>query len=102
MCTGCYSADVLCPLQVNIETYLFRHFGPQKDKFSQGVTALQLLPSGNLLLGTGEGVVAEVRGAPHFRRVRTSRVPGAITSVALRGSGNQVGEGRVLIHSALS
>jgi len=74
---------------VNIETYLFRHFGPQKDKFSQGVTALQLLPSGNLLLGTGDGVVAEVRGAPHFRRVRTSRVPGAITSVALRGSGNQ-------------
>lgn len=81
-------------LQVNIETYLFRHFGPQKDKFSQGVTALQLLPSGNLLLGTGDGVVAEVRGAPHFRRVRTSRVPGAITSVALRGSGNQVREGR--------
>ena len=77
-------------LQVNIETCLFRHFGPQKEKFSQGVTALQLLPSGKFLLGTGEGVVAEVTGAPHFKRLRTARMPGAITSVALRGSGNQV------------
>ena len=77
-------------LQVNIETCLFRHFGPQKEKFSQGVTALQMLPSGKFLLGTGEGVVAEVTGAPHFKRLRTSRVPGAVTSVTLRGSGNQV------------
>ena len=77
-------------LQVNIETCLFRHFGPQKEKFSQGVTALQLLPSGKFLLGTGEGVVAEVTGAPHFKKLRTARMPGAVTSVALRGSGNQV------------
>ena len=75
---------------MNIETCLFRHFGPQKEKFSQGVSALQMLPSGKFLLGTGEGVVAEVTGAPHFKRLRTGRVPGAVTSVTLRGSGNQV------------
>ena len=49
-----------------------------------------MLPSGKFLLGTGEGVVAEVTGAPHFKRLRTGRVPGAVTSVTLRGSGNQV------------
>ena len=75
---------------MNIETCLFRHFGPQKEKFSQGVSALQMLPSGKFLLGTGEGVVAEVTEAPHFKRLRTGRVPGAVTSVTLRGSGNQV------------
>ena len=72
-------------------THLIRYFGPQKEKFSQGITALQLLPSGDLLCGTGEGVVAVLHGAPSFKRVRSGKVAGAVTSVALRGSGNQVG-----------
>ena len=84
---------------MNIETSLFRHFGPQKEKFSQGVSALQMLPSGKFLLGTGEGVVAEVTGAPHFKRLRTGRVPGAVTSVTLRGSGNQVCMGLTHTHT---
>ena len=75
---------------MNLKTCLIRYFGPQKEKFSQGVTALQLLSSGNLLLGTGEGSVAELKGAPSFKRVRSEKVAGAITSVSLRGSGSQV------------
>ena len=73
-----------------MSTHLIRHFGPEKDKFSQGVTALQLLPSGDLLLGTGEGVVTILHGAPGFKRVRSAKVAGAVTSVTLRGSENQV------------
>ena len=58
-----------------------------------------MLPSGKFLLGTGEGVVAEVTGAPHFKRLRTGRVPGAVTSVTLRGSGNQVCMGLTHTHT---
>ena len=59
-----YMSSSIVALQVNISTYLFRHFGPQKDKFSLGVIALKLLPSGNLLLGTGEGKIAEISTPP--------------------------------------
>ena len=107
-----------CP-QVNIGTCLFRHFGPQKEKFSLGVTTLKLLPSGNLLLGTGDGRVAELSTPPKglyslslslsltasisltdtgdrkqqskavFKKLRSTKIPGAVTSVALRGRGSQ-------------
>ena len=77
---------------MNTDTHLIRHFGPSKDKFSRGVSALQLLPSGNLLVGTGDGVLAVLQGAPGFKKVRSSgQVAGAITSVALQGSGEKVG-----------
>ena len=137
---------------MNISTCLFRHFGPQKEKFSLGVITLKLLPSGNLLLGTGEGKIAEIstppkgmyttgpvinfvykipfysifcfqrcqisnlEGAPKicqfilylsmfsysdmgdrkqqqskamFKKLRVTKLPGAVTSLALRGHGNQ-------------
>ena len=74
---------------MNITTRLFSQFGPQKDKYSLGVTALQLLPSGNILIGTGEGKIVEITGAPHFKRVRSCKAPGGITSVALRGKGSE-------------
>ena len=75
--------------QVNIVTRLFSQYGPQKDKYSLGVTAIQLLPSGNILIGTGEGRIAEITGAPHFKKVRSCKTPGGVTSIALRGSGSE-------------
>lgn len=75
--------------QVNIVTRLFSQFGPQKDKYSLGVTALHLLPSGNILIGTGDGKIAEIKGAPNFKRVRSCKVPGGVTSIALRGNGSE-------------
>ncbi len=81
----------LCLPQVNTDTHLIRHFGPSKEKLSRGVSALQLLPSGNLLVGTGDGVLAVLNAAPSFKKVRSSsRVAGAITSVAFQGTGNKV------------
>ena len=75
--------------QVNIATRLFSQYGPMKDKYSLGVTAIHLLPSGNLLIGTGDGRIVENTGAPHFKRVRSCKVAGGITSIALRGNGSE-------------
>ena len=86
-----------------ISTRLFRHFGPQQNKFSQGITALQLLPSGNLLLGIGEGKVIEVTGAPHFKKVRAVKVPGPVSSVVLTGSsGSQVSHTASTLHAVVA
>ena len=81
---------LLCSMQVSIETTLIRNFGPQKKKFSQAVTCIQLLPSGTQLLGTGEGLLVETQGPPNFRRTRSTKFPAGISSIALRGNGNQV------------
>lgn len=83
---GTTTGDVL---QVNINTKLLRHFGPQKEKLSLGVTSIQLLPSEDLLVGTGDGTIAVMRGAPSFKLLKSAKVVGEVTSVVLRGSGNQ-------------
>ena len=57
MYCGTTSGDVL---RINTNTCYVKDFGPQKEKFSLGIKSLQVLPSGNILLGTGDGVVAEL------------------------------------------
>lgn len=47
--------------QVNVKTRLFAHYGPEKEKFSQGVLALKLMKTGDILVGAGDGTVAQVR-----------------------------------------
>ena len=76
-------------LQVSITTTLIREFGPPKKKFAQGVGCIQLLPSGNFLLGTGEGLILETTGPPNFKKIRSAKFPAQITSISLRGGGNQ-------------
>ncbi len=74
----------MCYNQVNIQTNIIRKYGPQKNKFSQGVTCIQMLPSGNFLLGTGDGHLVEATGAPNFKKIRsTSKFPGKVTSVVV-------------------
>ena len=86
MYCGTTSGDVML---VNINTCLLKQFGPQKDKYSQvyiyiyvcyyihshisslsslqGIAVLKLLPSGDLIIGTGEGTVAAIRGKTYKR-----------------------------------
>ena len=45
---------------VNMASNNFQVQGP-KELFSLGVTALSLLPTGDLLVGTGDGTVAVVK-----------------------------------------
>ena len=56
---GTTSGDILA---VNMTTNNFQTVGPEKDKFSLGVTSLLRLGSGELLVGAGDGTVCVVGG----------------------------------------
>ncbi|KAI8512301.1 Cilia- and flagella-associated protein 52 [Branchiostoma belcheri] len=92
---GTTSGDILA---INTKTKLFQHYGPEKDKFSLGVTSMALLKTGNILVGGGDGTVAVVTQAVNkkdkkatFKKLanQTAKVEGGIKSVALRGEGHQ-------------
>jgi cilia- and flagella-associated protein 52 len=39
---------------------IYKRIGPVKRLFSQGITTISPLPNGDILVGTGEGVVAKI------------------------------------------
>ena len=82
---GTTSGDIL---EINMNTRLFRHYGPQKEKFSLGIQALQVLKTGDVLIGAGDGTVALLKGQS-YKRMRTTNVDGGVTSLTLRGVGHQ-------------
>lgn len=82
---GTTSGDIL---EVNMKTRLFRHYGPQKEKFSLGIQALQLLKSGDVLIGAGDGTVALLKSQT-YKKIRTAKIDGGVTSLTLRGAGHQ-------------
>ena len=64
---GTTTGDIIA---VNMSSKNFQAQGP-KDLFSQGVTAISLLPSGELLVGTGDGTVAVVKDKDaHFKKTK--------------------------------
>ncbi|XP_022080542.1 cilia- and flagella-associated protein 52-like [Acanthaster planci] len=95
---GTTSGDVL---QINIRNTLLSSHGPEKDKYSQGVTSLALLWTGEILLGAGDGTVAVIK-KEKFKKMKSHKIPGsgAITSLVLRGKGHQflVGTEKSQIH----
>lgn len=56
---GTTTGDIMA---VNMSSFNFQAIGPDKNRFSLGVTALCLLKTGELLVGGGDGTVAVVRG----------------------------------------
>ncbi|XP_071672676.1 cilia- and flagella-associated protein 52-like isoform X2 [Patagioenas fasciata] len=82
---GTTSGDVL---KVNTSSKVVTACGPQKKKFSMGVTALLLLKTGGLIVGTGEGTVALCTGSD-FQVKKRMRVEGGVTSLTCRGRGDQ-------------
>ncbi|XP_033117800.1 cilia- and flagella-associated protein 52-like [Anneissia japonica] len=84
---GTTSGDVL---QVSVDKQLFRHYGPAKNKYSLGITALALVKTGEILVGAGDGTVALIKGEK-FQKVKSTKIQhaGEITSIALRGHGHQ-------------
>ncbi|XP_029872159.1 cilia- and flagella-associated protein 52 [Aquila chrysaetos chrysaetos] len=83
---GTSSGDVL---QVNTNNKLMTDYGPQKEKFSSGVTALLLLKTGDLIVGTGGGIVALCKGS-NYKVMKKIQVQGAVTSLTCRGQGHQI------------
>ncbi|NWI62204.1 CFA52 protein, partial [Todus mexicanus] len=84
-CVGTSSGDVL---KVDMNSKLMTSCGPQKQKFSLGVTALLLLATGDVIVGTGGGTVALCKGS-NYKVMKEIQVHGAVTSLTLRGQGHQ-------------
>jgi hypothetical protein len=51
---GTTSGDIL---MIYIPAAQFKSIGPEKKKYSMGITAMQALVNGDILIGTGEGKV---------------------------------------------
>ncbi|XP_078426734.1 cilia- and flagella-associated protein 52 [Cetorhinus maximus] len=82
---GSTSGDIL---MISMKTGLLNNYGPLKNKFSLGITAIVELKSGDILVGSGDGVVALCK-APNFKPLKKVQVEGGITSISLRGQGHQ-------------
>ncbi|KFQ22946.1 WD repeat-containing protein 16, partial [Mesitornis unicolor] len=82
---GTSSGDVL---KMNTKSKLMTDSWPQKEKFSLGVTALLLLKTGDLIVGTGGGIVALCKGSS-CKVTKKIQVQGAVTSLTCRGQGHQ-------------
>eukprot|EP00357_Protocruzia_adherens_P026776 CAMPEP_0115010388 /NCGR_PEP_ID=MMETSP0216-20121206/23287_1 /TAXON_ID=223996 /ORGANISM="Protocruzia adherens, Strain Boccale" /LENGTH=624 /DNA_ID=CAMNT_0002378595 /DNA_START=28 /DNA_END=1902 /DNA_ORIENTATION=- len=76
---GTKTGDVM---EISVERALFKRIGPVKKLFAQGVTALELLPNGDILIGSGDGTVAKV-GCNDMRIKKQSKVLGSVTSITL-------------------
>ncbi|XP_066836432.1 cilia- and flagella-associated protein 52 isoform X2 [Anser cygnoides] len=54
----------------------------------KGITALLLLKTGDLIVGTGEGIVALCKGS-NYKAMKRIQVQGGVTSLTCRGQGHQ-------------
>lgn len=54
---GTKTGDVI---EVDLINAIYKRIGPIKRLFSQGVTTVTTLPNGDLIVGTGEGVLAKI------------------------------------------
>jgi len=93
---GTTSGDVL---QINMKTKLLCLYGPAKDKFSLGVLALNLMGNnGEILVGAGDGTIALIKLVKNetFKKVRSTKIDGGVTSLALLGGGSQLFAGTAL------
>ncbi|NXN25863.1 CFA52 protein, partial [Nycticryphes semicollaris] len=82
---GTTSGDIL---KVSTKQKTMSEFGPQKKKFAKGVTALLLLDAGDVVVGTGDGVVALCRGS-NYKIIKKIQVHGAVTSLTNGGQCHQ-------------
>jgi len=71
-------------LEVNLERAIFKRVGPVKTLFSQGVTAISLLPNGDIVVGSGEGKVAKVSIQTMQLKFQTE-VLGGVSSMTFTG-----------------
>ncbi|XP_039271314.2 cilia- and flagella-associated protein 52-like [Styela clava] len=85
---GTTSGDIL---KINMKTKLLSNFGPAKGKFSRGLADMKILKTGDILVGSGDGTVALVKGTGEkYNKLKSCKVEGSVTSIALRGEGHQI------------
>lgn len=81
---GTTSGDLL---QITYPNGLFKSIGPEKNKYSLGISSLQSLKTGDLLCGTGDGKLL-LLDTKTFKPKKTIQCDSEITSIALRGDGH--------------
>lgn len=92
---GTTTGDVL---QIALDRVLFKNTGPAKGNMSLGVTASCEVPTGDILVGSGDGTLQVLRTVPEpsstnpklLRKMpglAMARVEGAVTSIALADIG---------------
>uniref|UniRef100_A0A8C7CK72 Cilia- and flagella-associated protein 52 n=1 Tax=Oncorhynchus kisutch TaxID=8019 RepID=A0A8C7CK72_ONCKI len=82
---GTTSGDIL---KVNLKARLLNSCRPRKQKFSKGVNTLKVLKSGDILVGSGDGMFTLCSG-PNFKTIKKVELEGGLTSIAVRGEGHQ-------------
>jgi hypothetical protein len=72
-----------------------RAIGPDRNKFQQGVTAIAVVRTGELLVGSGSGTLARVKPGT-WKLEHSKTLDGSVTSIALRGEGHEFYAGTAL------
>lgn len=92
---GTTSGDLL---KINMQTCKLINCGPEKEKFTRGVTDIKMLSNGNLVVANGGGSVALVKSnnSKKYNKIREFKVDTSkcgscsISSIALRGNGHEI------------
>jgi len=80
---GTTTGDIM---EVTLERALFQKSGPKKN-FSMGITCSTLLPTGDILVGTGDGTIAKL-SADRLQVKAQCQVLGEVTSLAQTQDGS--------------
>jgi hypothetical protein len=76
---GTKSGDVL---EIDLKNAIYKRIGPVQRLFPQGIKVIKMLSNSDLIIGTGEGVIAKV-GYSDMKLKAESKLLGGITSVTL-------------------
>ncbi|XP_032419232.1 cilia- and flagella-associated protein 52 [Xiphophorus hellerii] len=79
------SGDIM---KIDVKGKILSICGPGKAKFNHGINVLKLLESGDLLVGSGSGILA-LCSQINFKPVREIQLENAVTSIAISEGGEQ-------------
>ncbi|KAM4745426.1 cilia- and flagella-associated protein 52-like [Anableps anableps] len=85
MFCGTTSGDIM---KINLRMKLLNNCGPVKAKLNLGVNVLKVLKSGDLLIGSGSGVLA-LCSKNNFQTTKQVQLDNGVTSIAVSEEGEQ-------------
>lgn len=69
-------------LEIDLTNAIYKRIGPVKTLFSQGINVIKMLPNGDLVVGTGEGLLAKV-GYSDMKVKAEAKLLGSVTSITM-------------------
>jgi hypothetical protein len=76
---GTKTGDIL---EIDMKNAIYKRVGPLKKLFPQGINVIKMLPNSDLIVGTGEGLLAKV-GHSDMKIKSEFKLMGAVTSISL-------------------